>query len=528
MRIFMRALQIVGLLLGFYVLCALLIAALIGLDVFAFESIDDGGGRVALLLLVATVGAIVIVLRGVFVSTRVRRKDLPGIAVSRTDEPMLWQHITNLATAAGTRPPAEIRLITDVNAGVMEHARLLGLLPGKRRMLIGVPLLLAMPMHQFDAVIGHELGHYSGKDVRLGPLTARTRESVLGALNAVRGNGRKPGKKSIEWPGHHIYEALFKMYAHLVFRSTNSVSRSQEYAADRFAVSIAGRDNAAQALRELPVIASSYRFFLNEYVAAGLPIGLLPAPGEVFTGFQALIHDPKRGPELAKLRSELPDEKPHQYDSHPPTADRIAAILALPDDGRAVDDSSGRAIGLFRNPAAPLTALGHTMLAPHAAGRKAADWQTLTSSVAVAGLRERSKLMVDIVRLTIKRPARLIDFVDVVDAGGFDEFLAQIPRSEVANKLNATGRTAREFAKTQMDLMLNAWAALELIESGRAHYRHSWGYASGELIAGDGVLEKLDKAIEAVLAMDPDTAPLRAAMAEAGLLQAPAGLEMTV
>jgi Zn-dependent protease with chaperone function len=518
MRTFGRALQIVALLLGFYVLCALLIIVLIILDVLAADNIGNvpGGGRLVVILVIATVSAIIIVIRGVFVSTRVKRKDLPGVVVPPAAEPVLWQHVRNLAAAAGTRPPAEIRLVTDVNAAVLEHAHLFGLLPGKRRMLIGVPFLLALPLPQFDAVIGHELGHYSGRDVRLGPLTARAREGVTGALRAVAGNGTKRGAMS-RMPGSDIFAAIFRAYASLVFTQTFATSRRQEFAADRFAASIAGRANAAIAIGDIPVIHAAYVFYLNRYVTAGLPLGFAPPPAEIIGGFRYLVEDPTRMAEIAELRENPRPEKTHKWDSHPPISERVAAIMALPDDGRPVDTSGHRAIELLANPAVPLAALGITLLGDKAAGKTAVDWETAAAHVGAHALHERSRLIVDIVRITIGRPARLTDFLDLVDAGRLDEMLSQIPRSEAAKKVNATGRAAREFSKTQLASMLDAWARLELIGSGRARIRHSWSDTLGRLDAAPGTLAGLSAGIDAVLATYPMTAPLRAALTESGI-----------
>jgi Zn-dependent protease with chaperone function len=521
MRTFARALQIVALLLGFYALCVLLIAGLIVLDVLAVKASDHvpGLGRFVAVLVVATIGACVIVLRGVFVSTRVRRRHLPGIVVSRTDEPALWQRVVDLARAAGTRPPREIRLAPDVNAAVMENAHLVGLLPGKRRMIIGVPLLLSLPLPQFDAVIGHELGHYSGRDVRLGPLTARTRQSVLSALRAVHGKKKapkKPGKRQyrLRWPGHQVFAAIFTAYANLVFTATYAAGRRQELAADRFAVSIAGRENAAAALREIPVIDASYDFYLDRYVGAGLAVGLLPPPSQVLGGFGDFIGDPRRSSEMSELRDAPREETAHKYDSHPPTSERVAAILALPDDGRGLDESAVRAVSLLADPDRVLTAVGVSLLGDQAAGKTTADWETIARAVGVTSAKERARPLVDVVGSLIGRPPRVADLLDLVDAGRLDEVLDKIPPSEAARRTKATGRAAREFAKTALGSMLGGWAVTDLIQGGRVSIRHDWSQVSGEPVMPDGLGEALDKGIEAVIAMDPEAAPLREALAE--------------
>ncbi|HEY2793280.1 MAG TPA: M48 family metalloprotease, partial [Micromonosporaceae bacterium] len=392
-----------------------------------------------------------------------------------------------------------------------EHTHLLGLLPGKRRMLIGVPLLLALPIPLFDAVIAHELGHYSGRDARFGPLTARARQGVIAALQAVAGSSKK-GKRRYRWPGSDLYAIVFAAYANLVLSSTFAASRRQEFAADRFAASFAGRDNAAAALSELPVVDASFDFYLARYVSAGLPLGLLPPPAEILGGFGSMFHDAGRAQQFGALRSAPPAEKPHRFDSHPPVTERVAAILALAPDGRPRADGRQTAIGLLVRPEVPLSALALKMVGDKGAGKRAADWQTQAAALGTASAQKDSAFLVDVVRLMIGRPARVADLLDLIDAGRMNEILAQFPRSEAVWKINATGRTAREFAKTSATPMLRGWLMLELIGSGRAAFRHSWSSDSAEFVAGPRVIEEMQAGIDAVLATMPSTARLRAAL----------------
>jgi Zn-dependent protease with chaperone function len=83
--------------------------------------------------------------------------------------------VGELTALAGTRMPEEIRIVAGVEASVAEPARLLGLLPGKRYLFLGLPLLLALPQQQIRAIVAHELGHYSRAHTRLAPVAYRGR-----------------------------------------------------------------------------------------------------------------------------------------------------------------------------------------------------------------------------------------------------------------------------------------------------------------------------------------------------------------
>lgn len=251
-------------------------------------------------------------------------------------QPELWARVLGLAERVGTRPPAEIRLVPTVNAAVGEDVRLMGLLPGRRRMYLGVPLLIGLTVNQLDAVLSHELGHYSNRDVRLAPTTVRGREGVLAVARAYRA-----GKAF--W--HRPMRAFFTWYAQLYLRTSQSVSRCQELAADRMAARIAGRDHAAAALREMPALDAAYEFYLDRYAAVGWDAGLLPLPEEFYGGLYGLLSEPSRQRELDELR-----RKPPEDEAAPTTRTRPFPSGSPPSSPCPVTDASPPVRSLRRSP----------------------------------------------------------------------------------------------------------------------------------------------------------------------------------
>ena len=434
MRRILHALIVVALLVGFYVLCLALLAALIAVDI-AVTRADVStpalvrGVTIAYLL---TAVALYIVVRGVFVSTRVRHRHIVGVMVTDRDEPALWERVRFLARAVGTRPPTRIYLVPDVNAAVWENAKLLGLIPGRRSMMIGMPLLMALTPAQFDAVVAHELGHYGNRDTRLGALDHRARESVMAAVGAAQ--GRLAGRRTAEgkprrfrMPGQTVYVALFRAYAQLVLSVTQKASRRQEFAADRVAAGIAGQANAAAGLRELPAVEAAFSFYIDRYVAAGIERDLLPLPGETLGGFAALLAEPSRQADLDELRQDPTAEASDPFDSHPAIRDRIAApIEALPPDGRPLDTSDARALATLSDPAATTAAVGARMLAGPDAGKRAVDWDTLATAAGA----DRAARSADPLRIAVasfyQQPRPLSGFLDAVDAGQLGDILDRL------------------------------------------------------------------------------------------------------
>ncbi|WP_158101465.1 M48 family metalloprotease, partial [Streptomyces murinus] len=155
---------------------------------------------------------------------------------------------------------------------VREDARWLGLVPGERRLFLGVALLLGLPGAELDAVLGHELGHYAHHDTRLGHVVAALCDRLAHTVGTLReraareeaeeraefaakaarrrAEGRPPPLKRGRTRGPDHYLALvFTAYAKLCLRLTEAVSRRQEYAADLVAARIAGPATTAAALR---------------------------------------------------------------------------------------------------------------------------------------------------------------------------------------------------------------------------------------------------------------------------------------
>jgi len=206
------------------------------------------------------------------------------------------------------------------------------------------------------------------------------------------------------------------------------------------------------------------------------------------------------------------------FDSHPPIADRIAAIMALPDEAgprprcppaALVGGHQTRAFALLANPWAVLTALGQELLREHAAGAQVADWDTIARTARLGGAQENSQPIVHLVSTMIGRPARFADFLSLVEAGRLPEILDRMDNPETAQKLNVPPPAQREFKKNALGRMLTAWAVFELVPAGRATIRHSWSGFGGEMQLAGGQEKTLVEGVEAMLTMWPDTSLIR-------------------
>ncbi|MBC6458878.1 M48 family metallopeptidase [Actinomadura sp. HBU206391] len=485
----------VALLMGFYLIGFGLLGLVIVIDalVLAIPWFDAGKGKFVVLSLIFVFPTV----RGMLARRDPEDRKPPGVPITEGDEPVLWQRIRELAHHVGTRPPAEIRLISDVNAAVQENARFLGLIPGKRRMYIGVPLLIGLTRSEFDAVIAHELGHYANHDTRMAGLIYRGRRGVLRTVELY---GRARGTDSVMF-------RLYKAYAERYLRTTQAISRGQELAADLDAVRIAGRANAAAALRQIPALDAAFEFYMSRYVTTGWDLGLLPSPNEFFVGFARMLTAPPRQAELDAIRAEPPEQEAHPFDSHPPIQERIAMIEALPDDGRPLDDKNARATMLLRDPQAAFTVLARSTLADEAAQKRIVDWPTLMHEAGRARAAEGAQPLVEAVTAATGRPDALVALLDLVDQGRRSEVTARLALPEEV--AHTTGRVRAEHQKTLLSWMLRPLTELNLAERGAARWAIDWAEIDRfELRAGAPV--SLDDALDAVLAQSPDSRAMRA------------------
>ncbi|MEN2416837.1 M48 family metallopeptidase [Streptomyces rimosus] len=557
----LRALRALILLAGFYVLALAVLALLTG-AALAARAWAPPAAALTVTVLCALLG--LPVLRGVFTlgsaggnSKRGSGSGVPeteGPAVTDAEQPELWRAVRSLAERTGTRAPDAILLTEEVNAAVREDARLLGLLPGRRRLYLGVPLLIGLTEPQLHSVIAHELGHYGNADTRLAGITLRGRDSVLRTVEGFQAPRRKLRGRAWARQGRPAGEAVregrsidlggggrtgfgygsmarpFQAYARFYLRATNSVGRGQELAADRVAARVAGRDATASALREIAVLDVVHDFYLNEYVALGARAALLPPPGEVCGGVRHLLADPELRSDLAELRGEPGPGNGSPYDSHPPVAERVRLIEALPDDGRAADPARP-ALALLREPGRLLVELERVLLTPEALAMERADWPELihraTHALAEAdaealrtALSEADAKMVRTLPMDAREPRDsaagaawdLAALLDAIDAGRLWQVADHLPKSPEAAR--ASGRAAREFLRPALECGTRSLAELALVEAAGARWTLSWSTPTRLRLPEERDLtEPLAAAVRAALADDPDTAPLRALLA---------------
>ncbi|WP_406439968.1 M48 family metalloprotease [Streptomyces sp. NBC_00631] len=534
----LRALRALVLLCGFYLLSLVLLAVAAVVDVMAVQWAPDAfAGKIVIVSLLLAVP----VVRGMFMLRTPQGEGPPGLPVTAADEPRLWALVRELAAATGTRAPDTIVLTGDVNAAVSEEPRLLGLLPGPRRLYLGVPLLTGLTEGRLKAVLAHEYGHFTGGDTRLSAVAVRGRVQIGRTVEhfharadstaaaerarqekaAAKRTAKGKRAKGIDTAGagitYRLMAVVYTAYAKLYMRATLSTARAQEYAADLTAARIAGRDATASALREIPVLSAAHGFYLDSYAMLGLAARQLPPRGQFFGGFGRLLT--ARGTELAGLREELPTEPGSPYDSHPPIADRVRRIEALPADGRGAQDA-GPALALLADPARTLAALEDAVLTDEVRQfERAGGWEQLLSSSMAVGLASLDTPLHRALALHTEDRPTLPALLRVIDDGQLWQLAQRLPLSEQAATTATTQDPAfRESVRPVLRDSLQSMVLAEFSVRSLLNWEFSWSRPAAVRLPGSasdldgetGTEAALHAAVSAALADRPDTGPLRA------------------
>lgn len=299
-----KALSTLALWAGFWLLALALVAALASVPVFQLRharTVDLGG-------LIASGLALVVAWA---LRPRLGEKKQKAFSLPRGGHPALFAFIDEVARAAGSRPPDEVRLTGTVNAYASIETRWLGL-RRTRVVGIGLPLFGLLDRDELAAILTHEFGHHLAGDTALGPWVYRTRRSVALAEEALEDSA-------------FFLDVPFRAYGKWLMRVSGSVSRDQERAADALAADRVGAAAAARALEKThrfgTLWAAYFGFEVIRAVESGAKVPLLD-------GFRRFAALERRRPEIEKFIHETDAEPPTPEDTHPPLEERLRALGA--------------------------------------------------------------------------------------------------------------------------------------------------------------------------------------------------------
>ncbi len=233
-----------------------------------------------------------------------------GALIERTADSPLWADLDRICRQVGTPPPDRIIAGIDNNFFVTEHAVMHeGKVYEGRTLYVSLSLLKVLQGTQADAVMAHEMAHFSGDDTlfskKIGPLL--NRYEVY--LQALRDGGL----------------SLPVFYFMLCFRGLFQLSlghrrREREFRADRIAAECTSAADIAQALVKVAAY-SEYRGKVEqELLDKEQVLETVNIPQQISLGF------PKFASTLVAEGKLNQVETAHPFDSHPPLDQRLTAV----------------------------------------------------------------------------------------------------------------------------------------------------------------------------------------------------------
>jgi Zn-dependent protease with chaperone function len=311
----------------------LLVAALLSLVVAAFLL-----GEVKLVLIQALLGLgffLGMILKAVWI----RVEPPHGIEIGPDDSPELFAMVEDLRRTLDS-PRFHTILVTDeFNAAVAQVPRL-GLFGWPRNYLIlGLPLMKALTVEQFKAVLAHEFGHLARGHGRIGNWIYRQRMRWARLVEAL---------DATESRGQFLFKPFLNRYAPYFNAYSFPLARANEYEADATSVRLTSPRAAAEALTNINVVAQ----FLDEKYWPAIYKQANDRPRPDHTPYGSLGEQLGADMDETSVRRWLRfalTQDAGLSDTHPPLSERLAAIghaprLAPPEPGETADLLLGDAL----------------------------------------------------------------------------------------------------------------------------------------------------------------------------------------
>jgi len=247
------------------------------------------------------------ILGGVRVVTQTRDPDADlGPVLDRTDAPLLFTAVNDVAKKLGVKPPGQIRLTYLPCCGVVAWGR-------SQALILGLPLLRVLSLSELRAVLAHELAHLARGDATRAARSARFVAGLRQALDQAGSRARGP---------LGIWAKICDRVATWLLAP---IARGQEVRADRSSAAIAGGSAAASALVKVALVQPLFREVLECYDPSD------PDAPNLYAFFRAFWYRLPAESHSAMRLHVLTNQEANHDPAHPPLPDRLALLQAYPD-----------------------------------------------------------------------------------------------------------------------------------------------------------------------------------------------------
>ncbi len=297
-----------------YVYILLVLTGLLGLMallvwiVVASHRINLGLIKFGLVLLVL----VFVILRSLWVSFPPPQ----GLELKRPEVPRLFALVDELTDKLQAPRFHHILLDRQFNAAVVQVPRL-GIFGWQRNyLLVGLPLMQALSLEQFKAVLAHELGHLSGNHSRFSGWIYRVRQTWMQIFERLH--------QSDSGHSSFLFDGFFNWYAPFFSAYSFVLARMNEYEADRCAVQLAGAKATAAALINVAITARWENAFWEDMYQQ---VKTEPdPPATAYTAMMTALPQANSHRDHSCWLDQALAQKTSNDDTHPCLSDRLQAL----------------------------------------------------------------------------------------------------------------------------------------------------------------------------------------------------------
>ncbi len=274
-----------------------LLASLGGL-IIAVAGVIGGGSSTSLTIGIGI--ALLMVGGSYWFSDKLALKSAGAVVITEADNPEFYGMVQSLAQRAGMPMPR-----VAVSPSEQPNAFATGRSPKRAVVCATDGLLRAMPRHEIEAVMAHELMHVKHRDILIGSVAAAIATAIsyvaqMAMFSSMFGGGSDDEDRPN--PLAMLLVSLLAPVAAMLIQM--AVSRSREFEADRGAAELLGTgEGLATALERIEVL------------AVHRPMAIAPAQA------QAYIHNP-----LAEARGAQGLKMAKLFSTHPATDERVRRL----------------------------------------------------------------------------------------------------------------------------------------------------------------------------------------------------------
>jgi Zn-dependent protease with chaperone function len=259
---------------------------------------------IGLISIAALIGVLALI-RAVFAKLPAHQ-EIQGSLVTEGEASALWSRIRQVANGMGTAPPDRIIAGIDANFFVTQSPVLFQGAPlGGRTLYVSLPLLKTMSVAEADAVLGHEMAHFSGEDtefsLKIAPLIQRWHHYLV-----MLGDG-------ITLPVFHFMNVFRCLYLKVL----GDHSRSREFRADRLGADLTSPAAMVRALVKVAAYSRWRATTEHGLLSKNERTENLHLREKIETGFPAAFQT------FVSSDDALNSQTPHPFDSHPPMNQRM-------------------------------------------------------------------------------------------------------------------------------------------------------------------------------------------------------------